>query len=138
MFTMIKSLAVLGIAAVTAFAAAPAKADHVSVGLGINIAPARAYYARPVYVAPAPVTYYAAPAYTTTYVAPAYTTTYVAPAYVAPAPVVYAAPAYVAPAPVYVAPAPVYYSRPVFDIGIGFGFGGHWGGGHGGGHGGRR
>jgi hypothetical protein len=133
MITTIKTLAILGTLAATAFTTLPAKADHVSIGLGVSVAPARSYYAAPVYVAPAPVTYYTVPtySYTTTYVAPTYS--YAAPTYYYPSTPVYTAPSYYAtptyiysPAPTYYySPAPTYYySRPALDIGFGFNFGG--------------
>ena len=112
MFTMLKSLAILSAVAAGSFLAQPAKADHVSVSLGIVVpsAPVR------VYVTPAPVTtVYSVPsyAYSTTYYAP----TYYAPTYV-PAPVVVSAPVVYSPpvivsAPVYCSPS-VYCPPPIY------------------------
>ena len=115
--------AFFGVAAMTSLlATGPAKADHVSVGLGLGdgfgnflslgvntggrhgCGPAYvggAYMApRPVIVAPAPVVYAPAPV---VYAQPAPVVYAPAPVTYAPAPVVYAS----APAPVVYAPAPV-------------------------------
>jgi hypothetical protein len=127
MMNMIKSLAVLGVIAGGAFATQPAKADHVSIGFGVTVVPAR-IYAPPVYVAP-PVTVYAAPSYS-------YSTTYYAPTYVRPPVVVAAPPVFLPPArvvvsapvfcppPLYIDPPSLYLPLPIPSLRIGFGFGG--------------
>jgi uncharacterized membrane protein YgcG len=142
MMSMFKTFAVLGVIAGSALVAQPARADHVSIGFGVNVAPTYRTYAPPVYYQPAYVpavtTYYAAPVYSypSNYYAPAYYAPPVAytPAVVCDPPVYYPAPTYYV-APVY--SSPVYYSRPSFDFSFGLGFfGGGHGGGFGGGHGG--
>jgi hypothetical protein len=140
MISMFKTLAVLGVIAGSAFIAQPAKADHVSVGLGISVVPARTYVPGPVYYQPAyvpSVTTYYALAYS--YPSGYYPQTYYAPRVFYAPPVMYP-PTYYA-APTYYYPAPAYYSRPSFDFSFGFFGGGHdrdHGFNFGGGHGGRR
>ena len=139
MTSMFKTFAVLGVLAGTALIAQPARADRVSVGFGISVAPTYRTYAPPVYYQPAyvpQVTTYYAPAYS--YPPGYYGQTYCPPPVVYAPPVYYPAPTYYA-APVYSSPA--YYSSPSFSFGLGFfgfggGHGGDWGGGHRGGYGG--
>jgi hypothetical protein len=126
MTSMFKTLTVLSVLATGAFAAQPAKADHVSIGIGIPVPTIRVVaprvYVAPVYVPPV-TTVYAAPSYS-------YTTSYYAPSYYPPTvvyspPVVYSSPVY--------CPPTYYYSEPVVStrlflplpsFGISFGFGG--------------
>jgi len=142
MTTFAKIFSVLAIAGSAAFMAQPTRADHVSVGLGVTIVPARSYapvYAAPVYSAPV---VYAAPTYTTystSYYAQSYcppTVVYSSPAPVYTTPVYYSTPTYYYSSPSYYCPpvysTPVYYSSPryysSFGLGLNFNFGGHDGG----------
>jgi hypothetical protein len=113
---MFKQLVILG-SMILAMVTSVAKADHVSIGIGIGVTPVR-----PVYVVPAAPVYTYSPIYVyrPVYVAPAPTVVYATPTYVYPTYVspTYVYPSYLTPAPVYVAPI---YSRPIFEIGIGIG-----------------